>query len=224
MIGTQHLLAMEMSLLLTGIPSGARPEALGIIVVAERASLRGNLVSEGTSVYGGDRFSTEAQGALQLRSGGVTMVLDETSIAVVQGDVSDGQTGFAAELVAGSMTLSIAAEAGAEIQTLGAKIRPSDKVRAVVQVRILNPKELLVSSRRGSVQVTYPGETEVILEGKSYYVLLNSADNDGSKEPDTKSPEKHRKVLVLIAVASAAAAGIWIPLALRQNYVSPDRP
>jgi len=50
MVGTQHLLAIEMSWLLTGIPSGARPDVLGIIEVADRASLSGHLVSEGTSV------------------------------------------------------------------------------------------------------------------------------------------------------------------------------
>lgn len=48
--------------------------------------------------------------------------------------------------------------------------------------------------------------------------------SDGSKDSDTKSPRKGGKALVLIAVPAAATAGIWIPLALRSDYVSPDRP
>jgi hypothetical protein len=94
-----------------------------------------------------------------------------------------------------------------------------------VQVRILGPKELMVFARRGSVQISYREESEMILEGNSYYVLLDPADGDDSKDPSARKPRKRGKALVLIAAAAAAvAAGTSIPMATRQHYESPDRP
>lgn len=225
MVGTQHLLAIEMSLLLTGISNGAKPGVLGIIEVADRASLSGHLVSEGTSVYDGDQLSTETRGAMQFRSGGVTLALGEESSVIVRGEPSNTGTGFTAELVSGAMTLSVAAEAAAEIQALGARIWPGANARVIMQVRILGPKELIVYARRGAVQVSYREQSEMIMEGKSYYVLLDPPDGDDSKDPTAKKPGKRGKAFVLIAVATTAvAAGIATSLALQQHYESPDRP
>jgi hypothetical protein len=143
-----------MSFLLIGIPGGAGPDALGIVLVADRASLSGHLVSEGTSIYSGDRLSTETRGTMQLHSGGVMLALAEESSVIVRGDASNTGKGVAVELVSGTMTLSTAAEAAAEIQALGARIQPAENARVIIQVRILNPKEMLVSARRGSVRVS----------------------------------------------------------------------
>ena len=133
MVGTQRLLATAMSSLLAGIPGGAKPEVLGIIVVAEGASLSGGSASEGTSVYDGDRLSTEPGGALQLRSGGITLALSGASSVVVRSNASNAGKEFEAELASGSVTLSDAAEA-AEIEALGARIRPVTNGRVIVQV------------------------------------------------------------------------------------------
>jgi hypothetical protein len=225
MVGTQRLLAIAMSSLLAGIPGGAKPEVLGIIVVAEGASLSGGSASEGTSVYDGDRLSTEPGGALQLRSGGITLALSGASSVIVRTNASGAGKEFDAELASGTVTLSVAAEAAAEIEALGARIRPVTNGRIIVQVRIAGAKKLLVSARRGSVQVFYGEESEMILEGKSYYVLLDPEDGDNSKELSAKKAGKRGGALVLIAVAVAAAVvGTSIPMALRQQYESPDKP
>jgi hypothetical protein len=49
----------------------------------------------------------------------------------------------------------------------------------------------------GSVQISYRDESEVILEGKSYFVLLDPADGDDSKDPSARKPRKRGKPLVL---------------------------
>jgi hypothetical protein len=225
MVGTQGLLAIAISSLLAGIPGGAKPEVLGIILVAEGASLSGGSASEGTSVYDGDRLSTEADGTLQLRSGGITLALGGGSSVVVRSAASGVGKEFDAELASGTVTLSAVAEAAAEIEALGARIRPVAKGKVVVQVRIVGAKKLLVSARRGSVQVFYGEESEMILEGKSYYVLLDPVDGDNSKELSAQKAGKRGGALVLIAVAVAAAAvGPWILIRPRQQYESPDKP
>lgn len=225
MVGTQGLLAIAMSFLLAGIPGGSKPDVLGVIVVAEGASLSGGSASEGTSVYDGDRLSTETGGVMQLRSGGVTLALNGGSSVIVRGNASSAGKAFEAELATGTITLSAMAEAAAEIQALGARIRRGADGRVIVQVRILGPKKFMVFARRGSVQVLYREESEMILEGKSYYVLLDPADGDDSKDPSARKAAKRGNTLVLIAVAAAAVAvGTSIPMAMRQHYESPDRP
>jgi hypothetical protein len=224
MVGTQRLLAVAMSSLLAGIPGGSKPDVLGIIVVAEGASLSGGSASEGTSVYDGDRLSTEADGTLQLRSGGITLALSGASSVIVRTNASGAGKEFDAELASGTVTLWVAAEAAAEIEALGARIRPVTNGRVIVQVRIVGAKKLLVSARRGSVQVFYGEESELILEGKSYYVLLDPEDGDNSKELSAKKAGKRGGALVLIAVAVAAAVVPWILIGQRQQYESPDKP
>lgn len=221
MVGTQGLLAIAMSFLLAGIPGGAKPEVLGIIVVAEGASLSGGSASEGTSVYDGDRLSTEPGGSLQLRCGGVTLVLSGGSSVVVRSAASSAGKEFEAELASGTITLSAAAEAAAEIQALGARIRRSADGRVIVQVRILGPKELMVFARRGSVQFSYREESETISEGRSYRVILDPPDGGATADQNAKKAGKQTKAFLLIAIAVATA--ITIPF-IHEQFESPDRP
>jgi hypothetical protein len=86
MVGTQRLLAIAMALLLAGIPLDAKPDVLGIIVGANGARLGAHSASEGTSVYDGDRLSTETGGALRLRSGTSMLYLAETGDCCCWGD------------------------------------------------------------------------------------------------------------------------------------------
>jgi hypothetical protein len=50
MAGTQRLLAIAMAFSLAGIPISAKPDALGIVVLADHASLGSQAASEGTTV------------------------------------------------------------------------------------------------------------------------------------------------------------------------------
>jgi hypothetical protein len=221
MVGTQGLLAIAMSFLLAGIPGGSKPEVLGIIVVAEGASLSGGSASEGTSVYNGDRLSTEAGGALQLRSGGVALALSGASSVVVRNNAGGAGKEFEVELASGTITLSAAAEAAAEIQALGARIRRGADGRVIVQVRILGPKELMVSARRGSVLVCYGGENEMISEGRSYRVILDPPEGGTTADQNAKKPGKESKAFLLIAIIVATA--ITVPF-VHAQFESPDRP
>jgi hypothetical protein len=66
MAGTQRLLAITMAFSLAGIPRSAKPDALGIVVLADHTSSDFQAASEGTTVYDGDWLSTEAGGSLRL--------------------------------------------------------------------------------------------------------------------------------------------------------------
>jgi|SRR5580704_6469399 hypothetical protein len=229
MTGTQRLLAIALAFSLAGIPRSAKPEALGIVVQADHASLGSEPASEGTTVYDGDRLSTEARGSLRLLIGKAMLYVTEQSSVIVRQDANIAAKEFEAELVSGTAVLSVTAGATGEIVASSARIRPMAETRGVVQVRLVGTHELVVFAQRGPAQISYHGESETLAEGKSYRVLLNSSDDSASGAQGAKKSGKHSKALVLIAVGAATAAGaalLWrsVDGGTNRSVESPDHP
>ena len=67
MAGTQRLLAIAMVFLLPGNPGNGNSDAVGMVLLADHAMLGSQTTAEGTTIYDGDRLSTDADGSLQLR-------------------------------------------------------------------------------------------------------------------------------------------------------------
>ena len=189
MAGTQRLLAIALAFSLAGIPRSAKPEALGIVVQADHASLGSEPASEGTTVYDGDRLSTEARGSLRLLIGKAMLYVTEQSSVIVRQDANIAAKEFEAELVSGTAVLSVTAGATGEIVASSARIRPMAETRGVVQVRLVGTHELVVFAQRGPAQISYHGESETLAEGKSYRVLLNSSDDSASERRARKNRE-----------------------------------
>lgn len=229
MAGTQRLLAMTMAFSLAGIPSGAKPDALGIVVLADHASLGSQAASEGTNVYDGDRLSTEAGGSLRLLIGQAMLYVTEQSSVIVRKDVNIAARQFEAELVSGTVVLSMTVETPAEIVASSTRVRPMAEARGVVQVRLVAPHELIVIARRGPAQISYHGESEMIAEGKSYRVLLDPSDDGASGGQGAKRSGRRRKTFLLLAAGGATAAGVallWRSMdrGASTGVESPDRP
>lgn len=226
MTGTRRLLAVAMAFSMGHSPGSGKADAFGIVAQADHASLGSLAASEGTTIYDGDRLSTEASGSLQVVFGEAIVYLAEQSSVIVHNDGSGAARELEAELVSGTAVLSETARTAGEIAASSARVRPTAKTRGVVQVRLVGPHELIVFARRGPAQISYRDESETIAEGKCYRVLLNAAQDAGSAEPSPKAPGKGRKVLILIAIG-AGVAGIILPTVLRGSgggVESPDRP
>jgi hypothetical protein len=229
MAGTQRLLAMTMAFSLAGIPRSAKPDALGIIVQADHAGLGSQAASEGTTIYDGDRLSTDAAGSMRFMVGEAIVYLPDQSCVTLHKGSSGAAKEFEAELVSGKVALSVAAGTGGEIVASSARIRPIAETRGVVEVGIIGPHELVVFARRGPAQISYHGETETIPEGKSYRVLLNPSDGGTSGEQGPKNQGKGGKAFVVIAVAGLTAAGVALlwrgsERGSGRGVESPDRP
>jgi len=92
-------LALPMVLLLaTDLPRAPRA-VLGVVVVVNASE-----VSEGSTVYDGDRFSTGTGGVLRLRGVAVTLDLAEESMVFVRSEPS-GRPGTEVELSKGALTI-----------------------------------------------------------------------------------------------------------------------
>lgn len=206
MAGIQRLLAVAMAFLLMGHTGNGKPDALGMVVLADHARLGSEAAAEGTTIYDGDRLSTDADGSMRFMVGGAIAYLPNQSCVALHRGAAPKE--FEAELVSGTVVLSVTTGSVAEIVASSARVRPVSETRGVVQVGIIGPHELIVFAQRGPAQISYRGETETIAEGKSYRVLLNNSDDDAPADQSARKTGKRGKALVLIVVGVTAAAGI----------------
>src|SRR5271167_4296980 len=198
MAGIQRLLALAIAFLSAGVPSG-KLDAVGVVAEAKNASLGTQAAAEGTTIYDGDRLSTEAEGSLRLLVGQAFLQLADRSAAVMHDSTSSSGRQFDVELLSGTAVLSVTAANNGEILACGASIQPVSQVRGVVRVQIAGPHELVVYAQRGVALISYRGETETIGEGHAYRVRLNVSDDGGQDGAIAKSPGRSRKMVVVVA-------------------------
>lgn len=202
----------------------ARPVVLGVVSEANRAHLNTGAASAGTTVYDGDRFSTEAGGMLLLQGNGATLQLAAESEVIVKSR-TNGVQGIEAELNRGTLAFSSSQPAAVEIVADEARVRPVREEPTIGQVTVIGPKELLLHARRGALQFSHRGETQTIAEGKSYRVILDPSEDDAKKNGPYK-PARQRKTFLFIAVAGGAvgAGGGIYESRGHKHTESPDRP
>jgi hypothetical protein len=198
---------------------------LGIVVQANHASLGSHETSNGTTIYDGDLLSTEAGGTLQAHGEGVTLQLAEKSSAIVRNGKSAESKEFEAELVAGSVIMSVTTGTPWAVATHSARVRPEAN-HGVVQVQILGKREVAIFAQRGPALLYYRDETATIPESKIYRLLLDPDDEEATSGGGAR-PGHHGRAFVLFGVAGAGL-GIPIPLARHHKHKhddeSPDRP
>ena len=223
--------AAALSLGIVCVPMwGATPPTvtpLGTIVAADRAHVGGASADVGTTVYGGDRLSTELQGSMQLRAGAARLLLLSSSAAIV----NDAEGAPSARLLLGTATFSTGNAHAFTLYASKAVIRPQTDEPTIGQVTMVNEKELLVSARRGALTVAVEDELQVIPPGSSFRVLLDPADpgqgpagaGSGQGGPMNKNgPLKAgRSRFLILATAVTGGLTVWGVL---EAVESPSRP
>jgi hypothetical protein len=221
-------LSLCVSLCAYNLPLYAGGKPLGILTLAYGAHLNASDASAGSSVFDGERVSTDPNGKLSLRIGGSVITLAERSAATLQ------RTGDGAhlDLDAGSVYLWSAESNPVEAHVEGATLRGHGKGNMQSQIRLFEPKILEVTTRVGSVDFSYGKEFRVLPEGQTYRIYLESED-DPRGAPDegdgkTKLPMTTRaKVAYFIlggAGAGLAAWGIHDLIQSNNGVESPAKP
>jgi hypothetical protein len=168
-------------------------------------------------VFDGDTLSTDTVGILRVRAGAAQFQLFPSSAAVV----TRTSTGIRATLRRGTVAWSSANAGAMEMQASEARLRPQGKVPTQAQVTLLSPTELLVTARRGALEITVGEETQTVPEATSYRVLLSPPDPQGPRGAGAK-PAGHKKKMILVLVAAGSAPIIaW---GVHELVESPDRP
>jgi hypothetical protein len=233
MRGLRASLATFMTIGLTVSPAWGGPKtasSLGTIVTAEHARVGDSSAEVGTTVFSGDRLTTDREGSVQIRAGAARILLQNASIATL----NDSEGAPSAKLFLGTATFSTGNSKAFSLFASRAVIRAQSDAPTIGQVTYLNEKELLVASKRGPLTVTVDGETEVIADGAAYRVLLDppptmaqGPEGAGTHKEDRKrgmsGPPLHagRNYFLITAVGvSALVTG----LALSESMESPNRP
>ena len=224
------IFAAALSVTLATAPLMGAPttSVVGTVVTAERAHVDDGIASVGTTVFAGDKLSTEDQGSVQIRAGAARLLLLNASIATV----NDSEGAPSAKLLAGTATFSTGNAHAFTLYASTAAIRAQSDAPTIGQVRLLNAKELLVTSKRGPLSVTVDGETQTIEDGKAYHVFLDPdmaaaqgpAGAGGGQGPGGKggSPLKAGRSRFLIVVVAATAIATYF--AVSESLESPSRP
>jgi hypothetical protein len=185
--------------------------------------------SAGATIYDGDHLSTDAGGALRLRSIAFLIYLPGQSGITLH----SAEKGALAELTGGTLVFSTAQAAAMEIRVLDASLRAASDAPTVAQISLAGPKELLVSARRGALEFSYRGESDRVPEGASYRILLDpqdpqdrpdaKPDSDPSPWPkqQAKNPGRRRRAFEFIIIGTTAVITAW---AIHEVVESPDKP
>jgi hypothetical protein len=208
------VLAVLLSLELLVSPLWAAPSAvLGTVVFADRARVGNAATSMGATVFSGDRLSTDNRGTVQVRIRAARLLLaSSTSATLAQEEV-----GPSATLTAGTATFSTANSKAFALHVATAVLRPNADQPTVGKVTVLGPKELIVKSIRGSLEIAVEDDVREIPEGGAYRVVLepNAPEPQGPRGAGTKGmggpPIKGAKSkFIWYAIAIAGGVTIWV--------------
>jgi len=232
MRGLRAVSAAVLSVSLTAIPaySNTTPSVapLGTVIAAERAHVGQSAADVGTTLYGGDRLSTDAQGSVQVRAGAARLLLLNSTVAEVNNE--DGTP--SAKLLMGTATFSTGNAHAFTLYASKAVVRANTDAPTIGQVVYVSDKEVLVAAKRGSLVVTVADDTQVVSEGTAYRVLLDptlaetqepSGAGTSSQGPMKSSgPRKAGRSRFLIVTTALVAAATTV--AILEACESPYRP
>jgi hypothetical protein len=205
----RRILATTLAFLLTSVSLSGQATPLGAITQSSGGHLNNTTASVGTTIYDGDRLSTEAAGSLTLHSGPVQLTLAEDSVLFVN---HDGPA-LTAMLQRGTVAFSMESGGTLTINAVDVRVRPQSSAATAGQVTLENCA-VLVTSRVQSLEVTAGKETKIVEEGKSYRVSLEGACKNRGPVPPIQSR----------FLAAPIAAAIIIIIGVKKGLESPDRP
>jgi hypothetical protein len=194
----------------------------GTVLLARRAHIGMAPASAGTTVFGGDKISTDQLGNIQIRAGTARLMLRESSSATI----SEPNGTPSATLLGGTAVFSTAFANAFALRAATAEIRPRNDGPTIAQVSIISSKELIVRSTRGPLTITVDGETQVVPEATAYRVIFDqeaipAPQGAGMKEiagPPHKAGRTHYYVVAIIV------ASVLTYFAVDEVFESPDKP
>ena len=229
MAHVRRLCALLLCLGLAASPVWSETITLGTVTSALNAYVGTARASAGSTVFEGDRLSTEPAGIIQIRTKAARLQLVQSGTA----ELTDTNGVPTATLLRGTAVFSTANARAFVLRASIAEIRADSDAPTVGQVWMISPKELRVQSTRGTLAVTVDGETKLIPEATAYRVLLDPdappPEPEPAQEPQGAGAKKERAAPVFSAqnrviYTVTAVVAVGTILAVRKALESPDRP
>lgn len=185
--------------------AGAK-EPLGILTQAYEAHLNEAAASPGLSVFDGEDVSTDSGGRLSLRVGSATVSLAGSSGATLHGI----DFGAHVDLNAGTVAFLSPENGIVEIHAEEAFLRPEKNQLTQAEVTILRPKVLQVRARRGDLAFRYHEEFQVLPEGQTYLIYLDSpAEPQNTAVAGAQKSSRLLKVSYFLMGATGGGLTAW---------------
>ena len=179
---------------------------LGILTQAYEARLNEAAAFPGLSVFEGEDVSTEAEGRLAVRVGRATVWLAGSSGATLHGIDS----GAHVDLTAGTVAFTSPENGIVEIHAEEAFLRPEKNQLTHAEVTILAPTVLQVRARRGDLAFRYREEFQVLPEGATYRIYLDSpAEPQDTTGSGAQKSTRLRKVSYFVVGTAGAGLAAW---------------
>ena len=181
-------------------PALAASKPLGMVLGAEKARLGNGAVQAGTNVYVGDSATTDKTGALLMKLGNAQVNLGGDSQATFQ--ESDGRV--TAYLNRGTLSFSVQGEEAVLVYAAGAWIRAQSTASTSGEISIVNPNELLVTSRGGALEIIVENETTVVPQDQT--ARVNFEPDRNVIEGAGKNAGRKQRIVARILTAAGIAA------------------
>lgn len=197
-------------------PALAAARPLGVVIQAQNAHLRSAVANNGLTVFAGDTLATDAGGLLRVRMGSAQVYLQENSRATVDefsGSISAG-------LQRGTVGFSSTGETPVTVHASSVWVHPQSPEPTHGEVAAVSAREFLITSYRGTVEVTVNGETQAVPQGSSYKVTLD----DTRRDPAGAGAREAVRYKMMGYVISAGIIAGGVTLILLKNAVSPSIP
>ncbi len=214
LIATMSIMLIEVPLM--AAPANSPSAPLGVVVAAENSNVGAGVTTSGTTIYDGDRLQTPANSTLRVRLGSGQMVLRQNTIA----DVHAFPNGFSANLNNGTVVVSSPEGQTFQLIADGATVRPVNAQATSGQISMISPTELILTSTRGTLEVTMGDEVKTVEAGSSYRLEVESEDSEPGPQRQAPHPTASNHFFWILIPAVAAVTGIVIWRAL----VSPTSP
>ncbi|HEV7968936.1 MAG TPA: hypothetical protein VGP19_15265 [Candidatus Acidoferrales bacterium] len=208
------ILLIEVPVMAAPASSSATP--LGVVIAAENANAGAGVSSSGATIYDGDRLQTPENSTLRVRLGSGQMILRQNSIA----DVHTLPNGFSANLNNGVVVVSSPAGQTFQVVADGATVRPANAQATSGQISMISPTELILTSNRGTLEVSMGDEVKTVEAGSSYRLDVEPEEAAPDPSPQSAHPTARNRFLWVAIPVIAAVTGIVIWRAL----VSPTAP
>jgi len=189
---------------------------LGVVMQAEAALIARDTVATGATVFDGDALATGTAGLLRVRFGSSQMYMLQDSSAVVH----RATAGFTAELGRGTVVVSALPGQPFRLLADGVTIRPSHDQTTVAQVTRVNANELMLTSRKGALEVALDSEMRTIAEGTSYRLMISPEDAPQDSNVPVPTAKSSKRLIFIIA----GAALVVTTLVVLEAVESPSKP
>ena len=215
--------------------------ALGLVVQSSGASIGNTGAVEGSTVYTGDYLSTNENGTLLVRIGGLSLQLEGSSSV----HVYTAPYGAVVELDRGAVRYTTpGTQQNVIIVASDVRVTPEVGVPDFGRVSIDDPCNLSVYSQRGTANAQVGSESKLVEQGKTYRVrAVNEVDYSQYVSPDVSdyhNHHRHRECPAPLTMAkgklpaaparsafllvSSVLIGVGTGVAIWKATESPDRP